>query len=156
MFLTCQVDLPVAITMKSAQAQCFWTGITLTLSALTSLKTFSTSWSSRSSFFLKSAVEQYNARLRLGNPNFHSWRSAKTKEGDSERGKYQDYKKPYGNYHRSNRIGRDIWTMFNITIISNSITKVYIIIFHEIGEMSCIICNLKYQKDYYIYPCANL
>ena len=83
MFLTCQVDLPVAMTMKSAQSQCFFPGITFTLSALTSLRIFSTSWSSRSPKFLDMAGEEKEEDivwLKLGNPSFHCWISCEEEE----------------------------------------------------------------------------
>lgn len=79
MFLTCQVDLPVAMTMKSAQAHCFFAGITFTLSALTSLRICSTSWSSKSPKFWDKVW------LKLGNPSLHCWRSCEEEDDDGDR-----------------------------------------------------------------------
>ena len=84
MFLTCQVDLPVAITMKSAQSQCLFPGKTLTLSALTSLRIFSTSWSSRRPALLEMAADAERLWLKLGNPSFHCWRSEEEEEDDDD------------------------------------------------------------------------
>lgn len=84
MFLTCQVDLPVAITMKSAQSQGLFPGKTLTLSALTSLRIFSTSWSSRSPALLEMAADAERLWLKLENPSFHCWRSEEDEEDDDD------------------------------------------------------------------------
>jgi len=68
MFLTCQVDLPGARTMKSAQSQCLGTSITLTSSALISIKTFSISSRSRRHLRPSMADKKQNCTFF-----FHGW-----------------------------------------------------------------------------------
>lgn len=78
MFLTCQVDLPVAITMKSQWCR---TGITLTSSALTSFRICSISCKfSNCVAFLLSTVEDDQVRFNPRNPSFHCWRLEKEEE----------------------------------------------------------------------------
>lgn len=75
MFLTCQVDLPVASTIKSAQSRFFGTAITFTLSALTSVRTFCISWRSRRPPLLVDEAEV--VRLRPRSPCLQGWRNGK-------------------------------------------------------------------------------
>lgn len=85
MFFKCQSDLPVAMIVTSAQQDWFSVGITITLSAFTSERIFSTSATVRTSEISRAPPAEEEKEGAERPSSFHDWFRSDGDGGDLRR-----------------------------------------------------------------------